>query len=1055
MASDEQRKTGTKRGFLRFLPALLALAVLALLASFIWGKLSENVWAYFTDDAGMRVEVQEEKARAVLWQNPSPNNFTAQDDPQDPDRADAINAPGNRLEAAFSPNGTTMILVREGTDESGDDLFLSRWDGRLWSPPQPLTSLNSPQNDRGPAFSRDGKHLYFASDREGGHGGYDLYVASRDATGWANAKLLEDSVNSANNELGPAPSADGKRLFFSSDRNGDREDIFAAAIIAAPEPPNPSVTEPAPDAPKEPVPPSPPSLEPPALPTFSTAAPVTDLNSEDDDVQAALTSRGGHVFLASNRDSDKKLGFGVYISRIVNGKELPPEKVDLYIKEGNATDPAVRMDGFDLLFSADSRELSPAPGADNEDGTNYRLYRSTTREVFGYVDKTLWNKLKTLLGNIIWWILLAIAALIALIYLLERWRDITDLYHKCLAGSAVIHLLALLLLAAWQISKEFDEGGQLQSPEIAISIDALAQEELALESTPDEAQISESPVALVTDKLVSDFKIPRFEPQVKTQTTPIVARTSKVSLVTDVRPSKANTETSDQPAIQPTKVSPLLSKLPDTILPELEVPELDERAPGETQEAPEPANPLADIFRPTESVPQVETEKSEKEAEVANPAVVNTAQTDEINPGDAAAETKDTGGELIAAHTGLEADGQPPKLDGSGSIASMNLNLPGTDPQSDPLLPGKLETPKQQLDPGAFTKMIRKQRGRPSLETIEQLGGSDETERAIGAALEWLSRNQEADGRWDIKKHGGNGDYDTAGAGLALLCYYGWGLSHNKGGKYQNNIRKALDWLIAQQQESGELSSAAAGNGRMYAHGIATIALCEAYGISQDPKLKEPAMKAIKLIIASQSPTKGGWRYQPKPGDSDTSVTGWQYMALHSARMAGIEVPEVVFANARRWFDQAGGGKFGGLYGYTGPGNSPPMVATGMFCRQLDLVPPEDPRMIESAELLRTRPMRINNPEYYYVYYATLALYQHQGPIWASWNEVLKETLPLLQIKTGPNAGSWDKGGNHAASGGRVVSTTLATLSLEVYYRLLPMYGFRSNQLPAAKPKGN
>lgn len=1054
MASEKQSNQGKKRSFLRFVPALLALASVALLATFVWGKLSENVWAYFTDGEEMRVDVQEGKDRSILWEDPRANLFTAQQEGQDPDQADTLNQAGNKLEAAFSPNGTMMVLVREGTGESGDDLFLSSWDGRLWSPPQALTSLNSAQNERGAAFSRDGNFLYFSSDREGGHGGYDIYVASRDATGWGNVKLLEDTVNSASNELGPAPSADGQRLFFSSDRNGDSEDIFAAAIIAQPATPEKEPapdTEPAAKAPGETAEAAP---QAPALPSFSMAEAVQDLNSEDDDVQAALTGRGDHVFLASNRDRDEKSGFGVYISRIVRGKELPPEKVDLYIKEGNATDPAVRMDGFDLLFSADSRELSPVPETAEADAENYRLYRSTTREVYGYTDYTLWNKLKALLSNIIWWILLAIAALIALIYLLERWRDITDLYHKCLAGSAVIHLLALLLLAAWLISKEFDQGGQIQAPEIAISIDALAQEELALESTPEEAQLSESPVALVTDKLVSDFKIPRFEPQVKTETTPIVARTSKVSLVTDVRPSKANTETSDQPATQPTKVSPLLSKLPDTVLPELEALELDERDPGETQEAPEPANPLADIFQPTEAVPQVETEKSEEKSEVANTAVTDTAETNEINPGDAAAETIDTGGEVITAHTGLEANGQPPKLDGSGTVASMNLNLPGNDPQSDPLLPGKLETPKHDLDPGAFTKMIRKQRGKPSLETIEQLGGSDATERAIGAALEWLSRNQEADGRWDIKKHGGNGNYDTAGAGLALLCYYGWGLSHNKGGKYQNNIRKALDWLIGQQQENGDLSSAAAGNGRMYAHGIATIALCEAYGISQDPKLKEPAMKAIKLIIASQSPTKGGWRYQPKPGDSDTSVTGWQYMALHSARMAGIEVPEVVFANARRWFDQAGGGKFGGLYGYTGPGNSPPMVATGMFCRQLDLVPPEDPRMIESAELLRTRPMRINNPEYYYVYYATLALYQHQGPIWASWNEVLKETLPLLQIKTGANAGSWDKGGNHAASGGRVVSTTLATLSLEVYYRLLPMYGFRSDQLPTAKPKG-
>ena len=1045
MAAKTQGEKSKTQRILRFVPALVALVIVALLASFVWGKLSENVWAYFTDEEGMRVDVQEKKDRSVLWENPRPNVFTTPKDKQDDTRDGALNKAGKKLEAAFSPNGTIMVLVREGIGETGDDLFLSSWDGRLWSPPKPLASLNSAKNDRGPAFSRDGNFLYFASDREGGIGGYDIYVASRNSTGWGNVKLLGDSVNSVSNELGPAPSSDGSRLFFSSDRNGDREDIFAAAFLSETLDPE---AEPAPEQPTEPA------AQTPFSPTFSKAEAVNDLNSEDNDVQAALTSRGDHVFLASDRDSDESSGFSLYISRIVGGKELPPEKVDLYITEGNITDPAIRMDGFDLLFSADSRELSSDTVETGESTGEYRLYRSTTREVFGYTDYTLWNKLKLLLQDIIWWILLAVAALIALIYLLERWQDITNLYHKCLAGSAVLHLLALLLLASWMITKELKEGGDLQAPEIAISIDALAEEELALESTPEEAQLSDSPVALVTDKLVSDFKIPQFEPQVNAQTTPIVARTSKVSLVTDVRPSKANTDTSDQPTPQPTNVTPLLSQLPDTILPELEVLELDERAPGETQEAPEPANPLADIFRPTEAVPQVETEKTKEQAEVANTAAVNNAETSEINPTDASAETRDTEGETIVAHTGLEALGQPPELDGSGSIASMNLNLPGTDPQSDPLLPGKLETPKQTVNPESFTKLMRKQRGRPSLETIEQLGGSDETERAIGAALDWLSKNQEADGRWDIKKHGGNGNYESAGVGLALLCYYGWGLSHNKPGKYQSNINKALNWLIAQQQDNGFLSSNAAGNGKMYAHGIASIALCEAYGLSKDPKLKEPAEKAINLIITSQSPTKGGWRYEPRPGDSDTSVTGWQYMALHSARMAGLEVPEIVFENTRRWFDQAGGGKFGGLYGYTGPNSNPPMVATGMFCRQLDLVPPDDPRMLESAELLRTRPMKINNPEYYYVYYATLALYQHQGPIWAQWNDTLKETLPRLQAKHGKDAGSWDKGGNHAAQGGRVVSTTLATLSLEVYYRLLPMYGFRSDQLPAAKPKG-
>ena len=705
------------------------------------------------------------------------------------------------------------------------------------------------------------------------------------------------------------------------------------------------------------------------------------------------------------------------------------------------------MDGFDLLFSGSGLE-APQAGEGEPRDDDYRLYRTTTREVFGYTDYSRWDQFLSLLGSVIWWILLGLAALAALIYILEHWNDITNLYHKCLAGSIAVHLLVLFLFTLWKLAEELTAGGEPQEPEIAISIDALAQEELALESMPEEAQVAETPIALVADQLESDFKIPLLEAQVQTKTSPIVARTSKTSLVSDVRPSKANVDTNEDPVTKPDKVSPLMTSLPETFLPEPETPQLEEREPGEPQKAVEPANPEADLFRPTEAVPQVETEKSAQKAEIANQAAETNPETEQIEPGDAAAETTDTGGDVIVAHTGLEAEGQPPPLEGAGNVPLLSLNLPGDDPETDPLLPGELQTPKDTIDPRALSDLIRKTRDKPSLEVIEQLGGSDATERAIGMALEWLSRHQESDGRWDTKKHGGGGDFDTASAGLALLCYYGWGVSHLKEGKFQGNVKKALKWLISQQKENGDLR----GKGRMYCHGIAAIALCEAYGLTQDPSLREPAEKAIELIVSAQS-KNGGWRYNPKPGDSDTSVTGWQYMALHSARMAGIEVDEGVFENARRWFDKAAGGKHGGLYGYTGPqSNNQAMTATGMFCRQLDLVPPSDPRMPEGAQALKMRPMSVSNPAYYYVYYATLALYQHQGPVWVEWNDRLKETLPRLQNKNGSDSGSWDKGAGHAASGGRVVSTTLATLSLEVYYRLLPMYGFR-NKESAPPPK--
>ena len=1131
IGEDEAAVTAHRRRIARVLFALGALALFVTLAWVIQGKLREEVWASFTDNAGTKVGVEEEKARRVLWEDPKPNNFTEQRDPQAPAVADPVNQPGGRVEAAFSPDGTMMVLVR--WDEAAGknaELYLARWDGRVWSRPEPVAAINSPANERGPAFSQDGRTLFFASDRAGGAGGYDLYAARWDGKAWAGVESLGQPLNTAAAELGPAPSADGTRLFFTSDRNGKREDIFVARALPA-EP----VPAPAPDPKADPKAPAKPVLPP--LPKFAAAEPVGALNSTADDAEAALTRRGDHVFLASDRDRKDATGFGIYLSRVVAGETQSPEKVDLYFKAGDTTDPAVRMDGFDLLFSAKLPDAGALPEK------NYRLYRSTTREVFGYTDYSRWEQFKTLLGNILWRLLLALAALIALIYLLERWRDLTSLYHKCLAGSAAIHLLILFLMMIWFIAQEVQPGGEPQSPEISVSIDALAQEKLALESTPEEVKMADTPVALVTDKLESDFKIPRSEPQQETRATPIVASTAQDSLITDIRPSKANTA-ADTPAPVPPQDLPLLSALPATVLPDLETPKLEESNPAEQQKAAEKANPRADAFVPTEALPQVSTAKLAQNATptdapaqeqtkatevktavvaaqtadasgdtvappraleaVGTPAELGSAaaiapnlpstaaRSDDLLPGQlevqpsaagqakplaesfaptgaipqvstgklatsakpanapaqeptkatevktsgTAVQTKDTGGDTVAAHRGLEASGTPPKLEGTGTLATMLLKLPGTDSRADPLLPGKLEMPKQG--------------GKPSRQTIEQRGGSDATERSINLALEWLARNQEPEGRWDTRKHGGDAEYDTASTGLALLCLYGWGASHTTDGRYRDNVRKGIAWLVAQQKPNGYLAGPA---GRMYAHGIATIALCEGYGLSRDPALQAPAEKAIALIVSSQG-AKGGWRYAPAPGDSDTSVTGWQYMALHSARMAGLDVPEAVFEKARKWLDFAGGGKHGGLYGYTGPErNNAAMIASGMFCRQLDLVPPTNPRMIESAEALKMHPMNVRSPEFYGLYYATLALYQHQGPIWTEWNDKLKEALPLLQKKDGDAAGSWDPTGGHTGAGGRVLSTTLSTLSLEVYYRLLPMYGFGNKDLPPPKQK--
>ena len=1384
--------------FKKWIAPGIALILSIILLWNLGGKVREEVWAYYTDGEDINISAEENKARYVLWEPPSPTIL-----PQGENTKNIKKGPSGNFEAAFSSDGRKMAIVLE--QENGADIFVSNWDGLAWSSPEPLSKINSKFNERGPSFSLSGNRLFFSSDRDGGLGGYDIYVTTFDGEKWGSPQSLGSTLNSSANETGPAPSMDESGLYFSSDREGKSDqDIFYAKLD------NEDTKE--------------------AL-SFLQPIAVDDLNSRSDDIQAALTRRGSLVFMSSDRQSDSR--YGVYMSRIIDGQIRDPERVDLYLKNDNVTDPAVRMDGFDLLFSTDY-------GASDSESSDYRLYRSTTREVFGYYDSSRWEEFKLALGKLKWWLIAALAALLALIYLLETWQDITSLLHKCIAASIAAHLLLLLLATAWFITQEFEPDPESELSEIEISLDALAQEELAMESAPEEAQISDPTEQITIEKSETSFDIPELQAQdlvenvVDTNTdfqdsmeieveasqtqieenteTPKLEQSSLIAelseptlpeiddfaLEEDPNPNTNEPEETEQEVFEPSfetteitkaeisevsdsaveseseseavesgslvaeateaesqltesgssnnELSPT-SELATGALPELAMlepgaPQLEElegepgAQPADTSEdtfepsggvakleteqeasgatsdsaveseseseavesgslvaeateaesqltesgssnnelsptselatgalpelamlepgAPQleelegepgaqPADTSEDTFEPSGGVAKLETEQeasgatsdsaveseSESEAVESGSLVAEATEAEsqltesgssnnELSPtselatgalpelamlepgapqleeleGEPGAQPADTSedtfepsggvakleteqeasgatsdsaveseseseavesGSLVAEATEAEsqltesgssnnelsptselATGALPELamlepgapqleelegepgaqpadtsedtfEPSGGVAKLETEQEASGATSDsaveseseseavesgslvaeateaesqltesgssnnelsptselatgalpvyaisaPLLPDALEDNQTDLKKGGLTELIKKHRGKPSLEVIKQLGGSDATEKAIIAAIEWLSKVQEKDGRWDTRKFQAETDYDVGGTALALLCYYGWGARHDRPGKYQNNVKKALEWLLAQQREDGSLAR----RGMMYSHAIAAIALCEAYGITKDDNIKSSALAAIEYTISSQHQERGGWRYSPGQ-DSDTSVTGWQLMALHSARMAGLELPEKPFDLARRWLDFAGGGEHGGLYGYQSPSDiSRAMVATGMFCRQLDMVPPSSPKMIESAELMKRYPIRDNNPDLYYIYYGTLALYQHQGPIWQQWNNNLKRILPDIQIKSGSLAGSWDLSRSNTKGGGRIASTTLAILSLEVYYRILPMYGFRGEEPPEAKIK--
>ena len=179
-------------------------------------------------------------------------------------------------------------------------------------------------------------------------------------------------------------------------------------------------------------------------------------------------------------------------------------------------------------------------------------------------------------------------------------------------------------------------------------------------------------------------------------------------------------------------------------------------------------------------------------------------------------------------------------------------------------------------------------------------GGTPESEYAVEQALRWLAEHQNYDGSWTFehqkspKCHGscrdpGYAPGKIAATSLALLPFLGTGQTH-RDGQYKKTIDLGLRFLTHSMQIQGDLGSLHELGGQMYGHGLGSIVLCEAYGMTHDQVLEGPAQAAVNYIVAAQDATGGGWRYVPgQPGD--TSVVGWQMMALRSAKMAYLRVP--------------------------------------------------------------------------------------------------------------------------------------------------------------------
>ena len=337
------------------------------------------------------------------------------------------------------------------------------------------------------------------------------------------------------------------------------------------------------------------------------------------------------------------------------------------------------------------------------------------------------------------------------------------------------------------------------------------------------------------------------------------------------------------------------------------------------------------------------------------------------------------------------------------------------------------------------------------VEMVTKEGGTTLTEAAVARGLRWLANHQNADGSWGLSdfEHagrcncGGHGAIGgkSAGTALAMLPFLGAGQTQ-QAGKYKEVVARGLNWMLASQAKDGDLRGGSRESGGMYSHGQATIVLCEAFAMTGDERLRVPAQKAVDFIVKAQY-RDGGWRYDPGPPQQagDTSVVGWQLMALQSARAANLTVPEETLEMAQHFLDgvQSDGGA---RYAYQRSRDATPvMTAEALLCRMYLGWNKTNPSLGRGVRWLSEQyPPEPGRPNIYYWYYATQMVHHFGGPEWDEWNLQMRDVLVDTQETQGHRAGSWAPRGEHAGAGGRIYMTSLAICSLEVYYRHLPIF---------------
>ncbi|QDS92125.1 hypothetical protein FF011L_08610 [Roseimaritima multifibrata] len=329
----------------------------------------------------------------------------------------------------------------------------------------------------------------------------------------------------------------------------------------------------------------------------------------------------------------------------------------------------------------------------------------------------------------------------------------------------------------------------------------------------------------------------------------------------------------------------------------------------------------------------------------------------------------------------------------------------------------------------------------------DKFGATPESEEAVELGLKWLAAHQRSDGSWsfDLSNAPCNGECSnprrnpdnlptppTAATGLALLAFMGAGYT-NRSGPYQEEIDRGLYYLRGQMRPAEFGSDLQMGS--MYGHGIASLAIAEAASMTEDSGLVLMSDELTRFILAARHPTSS-WGYFPgAPGD--VTLTGWQLMALKGAQRLKISMPSDTFSRIGEYLDSMSLDD-GIHYGYREPGNVRTPTAIALASQlYLGRSPTHPGELSGLNQLIEWGPSK---KSVYYNYYATLALHHARHPSWDKWHPLVRDYLVQTQAKKGHERGSWHFKDHYGDVGGRLYTTAMAIMTLEVYYRYLPLY---------------